>query len=222
MVAEMNGFSIGEILAESDIESVSGGTSILVLGSDLQDARALAIQLLALASPNEEGVLVITTDGYIDDVVNAFVSAGTNGDAADVAIIDCSGKAEHNWELGTDKIMTVESPGNLTDLGMAFIQYEDEHGDSTKGSRILFDSISTLLEHLEEERVFEFIGAFNGRIHASEHLGIWVMDTSEHSDQTVSVFLELFDIVLEVREIDGMTQFRPRDERSDWISLSQA
>ena len=222
MVEETNGFVTDAVLAPSDLMSVSDGTNILVLGSEIDTARVFANQLLALASQYDENALVISTDGQVDEIVETLGGPSTDGEAADLTIIDCSGNAEGDDDRKTHTTMSVESPGNLTDLGMAFIEYEDKHGDDTSGTRVMFDSISTLFEHLEEDRVFEFIAAFKGRIHTSEHLGLWVMDTSETSDASISTFTELFDIVLEVRDIGGTLQYRTRGENDDWMTIPQS
>lgn len=219
MVEETEGFVTDAVLAPNDIPSVHEGTNILVLGPEIESPRHVATQLLALASTYDERALVISTDGQVDDIVEALVGPSTDGESADLTIIDCSGNLERGDDRGTHAVMSVESPGNLTDLGMAYIEYEDKHGEAMPGTRVMFDSISTLLDHLEEERVFEFVAAFKGRIHSSDHLGLWVMDMSEATEATVSTFTELFDIVIEVRDIDGTMEYRTNGENEDWVSI---
>lgn len=211
-MAETGGmYTTGDLLSVVDLTELSAGTNLLVLGADEPAMHEFGMELAAVG-PDGEGVLVISGTHGPDEIVAEFQNA-TGGDdqLSRLTILDCTGADDEASELPPEQVMQVKSMGSLTEIGMAFVQYEDEQGLASDGTRVLIDSISEIADHLDEERVFEFVNAFIGRIQTSQHLGIWLMDTSAHSEQTIATFMEPFDLVLEVSGTGGDRELRLRD-----------
>lgn len=215
-------FAVGDVLEQADVTKFSAGSNVLVIGPNQETMHTIGQELIALAPDNDEGVLVISSGQDLDAFVERFQTLSGDEDVATLSIIDCSGDDNQPAALDSEQVMTVKSMGSLTEIGMSFVQYEDEQRASFAKSRILFDSISALLEHLDKARVFEFVDAFIGRIRASQHLGIWLLDASAHDEETISTFKELFDTIIELRESEEQIEFRVYDsahEENGWVAV---
>lgn len=214
-------YELGDILSAVDLGTISAGSNILVIGDSPELMHTFAIDLVAQGLKHGEGALIISTGGDTESLISEFRGASGANDLSTLSFIDCTG-SDRPADLDSEQFMSVDSPGSLTDLGMSFVQYEDQRGTAFEGSRVLFDSISALLEHLDEERVFEFVDAFIGRIHTSQHLGIWLIHGSAHSEKTLSLIMELFDRILELRDTSDGPELRLQvdsDDNGDWVAF---
>ncbi|GAA0201828.1 hypothetical protein GCM10009000_015020 [Halobacterium noricense] len=72
-----------------------------------------------------------------------------------------------------------------------------------RANRIAFDSLSTLLMYSNLQTVFRFLHVFTGRVQSAEALGLFIVDSTAHDNQTMSTLRQLFDGEIEVREAEG-------------------
>lgn len=210
---------ITNAIPQTDIDSLNAGTNLLLLSKGTEDMRSVAEDIIAMAPNDDEGAVWISLDGDVEWIIEDF--ADSSDMLKNLSIIEVGDESEQIEELDPDHYFTVKSPKQLTDLGMALIEYEDILGSSFSGNRIVFDSITTLLANVEEDRVFEFIAAFSGRIRVDKNLGIWLMNTGEHGEETIPVFRELFDIVIELPDEGATEEVKievDAGDTGDWVS----
>jgi len=50
------------------------------------------------------------------------------------------------------------------------------------------------------QTVFRFLHVFTGRIQSADALGVYVIDSTAHDDQTMNTLKQLFDAVIELEE----------------------
>ncbi|MFA9518633.1 RAD55 family ATPase [Halopenitus sp. H-Gu1] len=208
-----------------ELSSVEAGQNLLFVGPDDVDCRSLGLQFLAGGTSYDQGSLVITFDGSVESIIEQYQTFAEEDDLDSLAVIDCSDSEEPPDSLTDSQYFPVQSPSSLTDIGISFIEYDDTRAENFVGTRVLVESITALLEHVPEERAFEFINAFVGRFATAGYLGVWTMDSSAHDEQTRSTFEELFDGIVEFRQADGTAEYRVRglqDETSEWASFSDA
>ncbi len=53
------------------------------------------------------------------------------------------------------------------------------------------------------QTVFRFLHVFTGRVQSAEALGLFIVDSTAHDNQTMSTLRQLFDGEIEVREAEG-------------------
>lgn len=207
----------------AELSSFETGENVLFVGEPGTGRRSLGLRLLADGTRHGQGALVIVFRDDVETVLEDYrTSAGGDG-LSSLTVIDCTGTDQVPADLPENQYFSVDSPSSLTDIGMSFIEYQDTHADWFDGTRVLVDSITTLLEHVTEDRAFEFINAFIGRFTTARFQGVWTMDASAHDEQTLSTFRELFDRVVELRQADGERQYRIRDrsgDTSEWTAFS--
>lgn len=208
MTDELAEYEFGAVLPVDNFSGFEPGTNVLIVGDSDVDSQALGLRVLARGADRNEGSLVITLGGETSAIIKRYKSYLDSSDLSSLFIIDCSGEEADPEELTTEQYTGVQSPESLTEIGISFVEYDDQRGSTFVGNRVLFDSITDLLERVPEERAFQFIDAFKGRFGSSGYLGIWLLDASEHDQQTLTKFEELFDYVIELRQRDGDHEVR--------------
>jgi len=58
------------------------------------------------------------------------------------------------------------------------------------------------------QTVFRFLHVFTGRVQSADALGVFVIDSTAHDQQTMSTLKQLFDGQIEIREDDGQPELR--------------
>ena len=67
-------------------------------------------------------------------------------------------------------------------------------------NRVALHSLSTLLMYSDLQTVFRFLHVFTGRIQSVDGLGLYVIDSTAHDDQTMNTLKQLFDGVIRTHE----------------------
>ncbi|MFB6269494.1 MAG: RAD55 family ATPase [Halobacterium sp.] len=190
--------------AFSDVE-VDPGTNVLVEGPPMTGKRELGFDVLARGSRDGEGVIVVTTKDSADRVIEDFRGHVDGGDPV-IAVVDCVTKQQG---MGTatesELVRYASSPVDLTGIGIELSEllralYQQRN---ITRNRILLHSLSTLLMYSDLQTVFRFLHVFTGRVQSADALGVFVLDSSAHDEQTVSTLKQLFDGIITVRESES-------------------
>lgn len=225
MVDTVDEYEAGADFPIPELSTVEAGHNVLLVGPPAADPRSFGLRLIGGGIAQDQGVLVITLGGDAKSILEEYQSVADSGGQATVTVIDCSGTETPPTGLDERQYLSVQSPSSLTDIGISFVEYEDTHASRFVGTRVLVDSITKLLEHVPEDRAFEFISAFVGRFATAGHLGVWTMDVSAHDKQTVSTFEELFDVIVEFRKDEDTIEYRLRGretESTEWSAVTES
>ncbi|WP_339105058.1 hypothetical protein [Haloterrigena salinisoli] len=215
------------------------GASVLVVGAVRTEQRRDVCQRLlgqATAQPRRRVLVSTTGEGHnmshlvdTDDsepATTTRVSYETHSRSA--AASDNSAQSMESVSVSDD-----ESPittATLADLGIAISDAikEFEHDDTSLAPgelRVAVDSLVPLLEEYGAERVFKFAHLTNGRTRDADGMIHYHLPMDRDSD-VVSVLTPVFDIVIELRERNGVFQERwtinDGDHSSGWLSIEQS
>jgi len=184
---------------------VEPGTNILVEGPPMSGKRELGLQILAAGVGDGEGAIVVTTKDGADRVLDDFAElAGV--ESPTVGVVDCVTKQQGMGSRRESELVRyASSPNDLTGIGIELSEllrtlYE---GRNVTENRILLHSLSTLLMYSDLQTVFRFMHVFTGRVQSADALGVFVVDSTAHDEQTVSTLKQLFDGVVSIQERDG-------------------
>jgi len=189
-----------------ELDSVDAGTTVppgmnlLVTGPPMTGKRRVALDILAEGAGDGEGSIVVTTKDSAEKILSEFGTL-VNGDDTHVGIVDCVSKQQGVSNLEDDRrVKYASSPVDMTGIGIKLSEFIEEfHGTrSIENNRILLHSVSTLLMYSDLQTVFRFLHVFTGRVQSAEALGVYVIDSTAHDDQTMNTLKQLFDAVLEV------------------------
>ena len=189
---------------------VDPGTNLLFSGPPMTGKRDIALDVLAEGSRHGEGALFVTTKDGADRVVSDYTERVA--DDALLGVVDCVTRQQgmSGTELDDDLVRYASSPVDLTGIGIELSdllrEFYDEHGRTQ--NRVLLHSLSTLLMYSDLQTVFRFLHVFTGRVQSADALGLFVIDSTGHDQQTLSTLKQLFDGVVEVEDSEGERRHR--------------
>jgi KaiC/GvpD/RAD55 family RecA-like ATPase len=192
--------------------------NLLVMGPALSGKRTVAFDLLADAYEAEGCPCAITATDTAAQFRTRFAPyVGPDQHVADVVVIDsCAGSS--SGESRDGRTLTVGTPADLTGLG---VQLSKAFGrlppGRQAGSRVLVDSLSTLLIYSDIERLFRFVNVMNRRINEAGGETVYLLDTEAVDPQHRQQLLQLFSTVIEVRDAAERPEYRIRGtETTEW------
>jgi KaiC/GvpD/RAD55 family RecA-like ATPase len=199
-----------ELGAAFDGVEVEAGTNLLVEGPPMSGKRELGFEILADGAHDGEGAIVVTTKDGANRVIEDFVEV-VDVENPTVGVVDCVTKQQGmGSRRESDLVRYASSPNDLTGIGIELselLRTLYEHQEVTK-NRILLHSLSTLLMYSDLQTVFRFMHVFTGRVQSADGLGVFVVDSTAHDEQTVSTLKQLFDGVVSIEERDDGFQAR--------------
>jgi KaiC/GvpD/RAD55 family RecA-like ATPase len=194
---------------ESEIEP---GSNVLISGPSMSGKRDLALDVLAEGTDDDEGAIFVTTKDGADRILELY-ERRTPYQGKPVAVVDCVTRQQGVGEVREDdRIKYASSPVDMTRIGIQLSEfleafYQDRN---IRQNRVALHSLSTLLMYSDLQTVFRFLHVFTGRIQSVDGLGVYVIDSSAHDDQTMNTIKQLFDGVVRLSE-DGDREIRLAD-----------
>jgi KaiC/GvpD/RAD55 family RecA-like ATPase len=215
-------YGLGEACPGVEVEP---GTNLLVTGPPMTGKRDLALEILAHGSRRGDGSIVVTTKDGGDDVRESLREMLGRDEGGPLGIVDCVSKQQGMNPSPSDDVAYASSPKDMTGIGIQLSEFLEgfykERG--VRRNRILLHSLSTLLMYSNLQTVFRFLHVFTGRVQSADALGVFVIDSTAHDQQTMSTLKQLFDGQIEVREADGGgSELRVKGvgEDTDWRPVS--
>ena len=195
-----------------DDATLAPGTNVLVSGPPLSGKRRLAMEVLAEGSARGEGVIVVTTRDSASRVLNDYEALVSDPESVDIGIVDCVTKHQGRSVRDTDVVKYASSPEDMTGIGIKFSEFVEEFRSERglEGVRVMVDSLSTLLMYSNVQTVFRFMHVFTSRVENADALGLHVIESTAHDEETMNTLKQLFDGVFEVDE-DGSVSTTLRD-----------
>jgi len=201
-------YDLPDVLPDQTVEP---GTNVLIAGPPMTGKRSLAFDVLASGARNQEGTIVVTTKDSAEKVVSE-ITTRTNTEDAHIGVVDCVTKQRGMGTIDDDpRIKYASSPVDMTGIGIKLSEFLREFYEVREltENRVLLYSVSTLLMYSNLQTVFRFLHVFTGRIQSADALGVYVIDSTAHDDQTMNTLKQLFDGVIEIQESDeGERQVR--------------
>jgi len=215
-------YELGAVCPGAEVEP---GTNLLVTGPPMTGKRTLALQILAHGSRRGDGTIVVTTKDGGEDLREDLGEMLGRDEGGPLGIVDCVSKQQGITSAQTNDITYASSPKDMTGVGIQLSEFLEafykERG--VQRNRILLHSLSTLLMYSNLQTVFRFLHVFTGRVQSADALGIFVIDSTAHDQQTMSTLKQLFDGQVELREADGSgSEIRVRGvgTQTDWKPMS--
>lgn len=200
-------YDIGPL--ETEIEP---GSNVLISGPSMSGKRDLALDVLAEGTDGGEGSIFVTTKDGADRVLELYEDR-TPYQGKPVAVVDCVTRQQGVGDVREDdRIKYASSPVDMTRIGIQLSEFLEAFYQerNIRQNRVALHSLSTLLMYSDLQTVFRFLHVFTGRIQSVDGLGLYVIDSSAHDDQTMNTLKQLFDGVVRLDE-DGEREIRLAD-----------
>ncbi|PCR90594.1 RAD55 family ATPase [Natrinema ejinorense] len=193
-------YDLADVLPDAELDP---GTNVLVAGPPLTGKRRIAFDILASGANRGDGSIIVTTKDSADKVLESFADTVSEGIEPDIGVVDCVTKQRGIGTIDDDpRIKYASSPVDMTGIGIKLSEFLQEFYESRglTENRVLLHSVSTLLMYSDLQTVFRFLHVFTGRIQSADALGVYVIDSTAHDDQTMNTLKQLFDAVIELEE----------------------
>ena len=184
--------------------TIEPGTNLLISGPSMSGKRDLALNILAEGTRNDEGAIFVTTKDGADRVLELYEQR-TPYQGKPVAVVDCVTRQQGVGEIREDdRIKYTSSPVDMTQIGIELSEFLEAFYQqrNIRQNRVALHSLSTLLMYSDLQTVFRFLHVFTGRIQSVDGLGVYVIDSSAHDEQTMNTLKQLFDGVVQTSEDD--------------------
>lgn len=191
-------YDLGDVLPDVSFDP---GSNVLVSGPPLTGKRRIALEVLAAGSTNGEGVIIVTTKDDAEKMLSQYGEIVGGGEIP-VGIVDCVTQQRGVESVDDPRVKYAASPVDMTGIGINLSEYLEEFYESRgiERNRVLLHSVSTLLMYSNLETVFRFLHVFTGRIQSANALGVHVIDSTAHDEQTINTLKQLYDGLLMVEE----------------------
>lgn len=196
--------------------AISDASSVLLLAPDGGRTDEVCSALLTVAPPEDSRFLSVTLDGSPDDALDHWRSVVgelpaetgviTVGETTRSAAAASTSSGPSMTPVSVD---SVADPSDLTGIAMAVSGYLDAWSEADEPPVVCFDSISSLLFHVERDRAYRFLHATTGRLRDLGAVAHYHLDPEAFDEATVNTFSALFDAIVRV-EADGSVSVRKR------------
>ena len=193
-------YDLADVLPDAEIDP---GTNLLIAGPPLTGKREIAFDILASGANRGDGSIVVSTKDSADKVLETFSNSVDPAVEPDIGVVDCVTKQRGIGSVEDDpRVKYASSPVDMTGIGIKlseFLQAFYEERGVTR-NRVLMHSVSTLLMYSDLQTVFRFLHVFTGRIQSADAMGLYVIDSTTHDDQTMNTLKQLFDAAIELED----------------------
>lgn len=210
-------YDLGPSVPSDETRFVEPGTRLLVAGTPDVDTRGVALEFLAAGQRRADGVVVVSAAMGADPFAAAYEAAGGSRDER-LHVIDATGFGRDG-----EGVTAVDAPTDLAGIGTAFDRALERYVTlDTEGLRVGHLSATAMLDHMDRGSVYKFLRTLMDRVERAGYLGVSTVDTVECNEQTVTMFADAFDAVVELRGASAGTEFRVSglDGARDWQQLS--
>jgi KaiC/GvpD/RAD55 family RecA-like ATPase len=212
-------YNPGDVLPADSLPS----GSVLVSGPPMTGKYELLLRFIVEGGHRGDGGLFVTTNESARSI-HADIEEMAGELSASLRMVDCVSEQQSiEGRLPENRVEYVNSPGDMTGVGIGvseqlrrFAEEETEH------TRVVFDSLSTLLMYSDAETVFRFLHVLTGRIDSVDAAGLFTIDPTTHDHETVNTLKQLFDGAIEMRDAEAGREVRfvgLPDTPEDWVGL---
>ncbi|WP_136716031.1 RAD55 family ATPase [Halorientalis salina] len=192
-------YDLGSEFGEATVDP---GTNILIAGPPLSGKRQLAMRALERGSEAGDGSIIVTTRDNAERVQEDFRSILTAPEEANLGIVDCVTKHQGQSVQDSNVVKYASSPMDMTGIGIKFSEFVEEfyRNRNVKRNRVMLDSLSTLLLYSDLQTVFRFMHVFTSRIENADAVGIHVIESTAHDEETMNTLKQLYDGIVRTDE----------------------
>lgn len=173
--------------------------------------RETCVELLSPAPYEQLNVLGVTFTPSPDEWIASWNSnAGESPAEATIVDVGETTRSATSSAVVAEgptafSIMPISNPRDIAHLGGAITNRMAKWADNENETVVCFHSITDLLEHVDEEHVFNFLTMITSHLRHQEAVAHFHMDPTEHDDKTIYLMDQVFDAIVEVDEVGGRT-----------------
>lgn len=207
----MGDYTFGIKELDTAIGGIRNGSNIMLVGPPMSQKEIILYNIMYHGAViNENAVITVTIHESATQILEWFKENKMVLPLSRIGIIDCITKSIGGTAFETETIKFTSSPMDLTGLGVRISQFFENFLMKKKIPKIQLNinSLSAILMYSNIQTVFRFMHVFTGRIREAGALGIFVVDSGMHDDQTIVTLKQLFDGIIEIKEENDKNYIR--------------
>ena len=207
----MGDYTLGIKELDNAIDGIRNGSNIMLVGPAMSQKEIILNNIMYHSLViNESAVITVTTHESSTQILEWFKENKMVLPLSRIGIIDCITKSVGRVAFETENIKFASSPMDLTGIGVRIGQFFEDFLLKKKIPKIQLhiNSLSAILMYSNIQTVFRFMHVFTGRIKAAGALGIFVVDSGMHDDNTIATLKQLFDGIIEIKEENDKNYIR--------------
>lgn len=217
----MSKYRLGIVELDKVLGEIESGSNIMLIGPAMCGKDALVYDILCAGLINGEGSILVTTEEMSGSVLKQFKQDELDTSMERVGIVDCVSTSLGIRMADVENIKMATSPLDITGISVKISQFFEQFHvrDRVPRTRLIVNSLSTMLMYSNLQTVFRFLHVFTGRIKAADAIGIYVLENGMHDDSVIATLKQLFDGVIEIGEEGGQFFIRVKmgAKPTEWI-----
>ena len=208
---KLGDYTLGIKELDNALGGIRNGSNIMLVGPSMGQKEIILYNIMYHSAViNENAVITVTTHNSAAQILEWFKENKMALPPSRFVIIDCITKSIGGTAFETENIKFVSSPMDLTGIGVRIGQFFDDFLLKKKIPQIQLhiNSLSAIVMYSNIQTVFRFMHVFTGRVKAAGAMGIFVVDSGMHNDQTITILKQLFDGVIEIKEENDKNYIR--------------
>ena len=207
----MSDYTLGIKELDDAIGGLKKGSNIMLIGPAMSQKEVILYNIMYHGTAvNENAVITITTHESATHIIGWFKENKLVLPMSRIGIIDCITKSMGGTISETENIKTASSPVDLTGIGVRISQFFEDFliKKNIPKLQLHINSLSAILMYSNIQTVFRFMHVFTGRIKEAGALGIFIMDSGMHDEQTITTLKQLFDGIVEIKSENDKNYIR--------------
>jgi KaiC/GvpD/RAD55 family RecA-like ATPase len=179
-------------LDEFLVGGIPMNSAVLVLGEPGTAKSTFCFNFIHEGLVDKESCIIITTYDTPEHIMSTMDAVGLDHVASkDLLFIDC-----YSWRLGASSKSgyVISQPDDLNRLSLV-IDKAIKKGKPPY--RIIFDSLSDIMLHVEPEIAVKFIQVISAKIKKARGVGLFILERGMHDDKYVKTIEYFSDGILE-------------------------
>ncbi len=179
--------------------SFDAGNTLLSTAAMGRNGDTDCVHRLSADGLDERNVLIVTYNRS-PEVVFEYWQSRVGDEPTEFGIVAIGGG---NAQAGTHRLqpsgdrnsVSLSNPASLGRLETTIRLYLDEWSANDSPTILCFDSISTLLRHVDRTAVFRFLASLTEQLRILDVAAHFHIDLSVHDEATLAMLCSLFDVV---------------------------
>jgi len=207
----MSDYTLGIKELDNAIGGIRKGSNIMMIGPPMSGKEVILYYIMYHGSAvTENAVIMVTTRESATHILDWFKEHRLVLPLTRIGIVDCVTKTLGGAAVETENIKIASSPVDLTGIGVKISQFFEEYvmKKNIRKTQLHINSLSTILMYSNIQTVFRFLHVFTGRIKSAGALGIYMIESGMHDEQSIATLKQLFDGMIEVKSENDKNYIR--------------
>ncbi len=198
----MSGYVTGIEELDNVIGEIKKGSNVMLIGPPMSGKKVILNHIMHYGiAKNENAIITVATSELGTQILEMLKENNLNLLKERIGIVDCFTKSLGSNAIENENIKIVNSPADLTGIGVKISQFFEEFfiKKNMRNIQVHINSLSTILMYSNIQVVFRFLHVLAGRIKAARALGIYVVDSGVHDEREIMTLKQLCDGIIEIK-----------------------